>query len=181
MGGGAVSAVSPLLALSILSLTLLFFPLAARGQEKDTLIGESGIHYPGGFDPNTVGEVRGKAYGYVQSESGPVRFYVDSGKERYTVIASPLWYWKDYGASISDGTEIRVQGSKSLGKDGNLYIIAQEIRILSSGKTLVFRDEKGSPLWRGPRTGAGGPQGGFGSPQRGMGGGGAGGAGRGRR
>ena len=69
LGGGAVSAVSPLLTLSMLSLTLLF-PLAARGQEKDTLIGESGIHYPGGFDPNTVGEVRGKRMGTFSRRAG---------------------------------------------------------------------------------------------------------------
>ena len=155
----------------------LFSLLPAQAQEKDTPLGQSGIHYPGGFDPNTVGEVQGKAYGYVQPASGPVQFRLDSGKEKYIVLASPRWYWNDQGMAISEGTEVRVRGSKSLGKDGNLYIIAQEVRLLPSGKTLVFRDEEGFPLWKGPRMGTGGSQGGFGSPQRGMGGG----MGRGRR
>jgi hypothetical protein len=152
----------------------------AHAQEKDTTLEGSGIHYPGGFDPNTVGEVQGRAYGYAQPGSGPVRFRLDTGKETYTVLASPRWYWSDLGATISDGTEVWVRGSKSLGMDGNLYIVAQEVRLRPSGKLLVFRDENGYPLWKGPKMGPGGSQGGFSSPQRGMGGG-AGGMGRGRR
>ena len=167
--------------------TLLFFfcwmglLLAAdssRAEEKDMVLPESGIHYPGGFDPNTVGEVRGKAYGYFQPESGPVRFQLISTKENYTILVSPAWYQKDLGGKISDGTEVRVQGSKSLGKDGKLYIIAQQIKILLSGETMAFRNEDGSPLWKGST----GTPGGFGSPSRGTGGmGSGGGTGRGRR
>ena len=158
-----------------------FWPwIPAQAQEKDITLEGSGIHYPGGFDPNTVGEVQGKAYGYAQPGSGPVHFRLDSGKESYTVLASPRWYWSDLGGTLSDGAGVRVRGSKSLGKDGNLYIIAQEVRLLPSGKTLVFRDESGYPLWKGPRMGTTGSQGGFGSRQRGMGGGG-GAMGRGRR
>jgi hypothetical protein len=171
----------------LVSLLLLVFwgvphllSLPVQAQEKDTTLEGSGIHYPGGFDPNTVGEVQGRAYEYAQPGSGPVRFRLDTGKETYTVLASPRWYWSDLSATISDGTEVWVRGSKSLGMDGNLYIIAQEVRLRPSGKLLVFRDEDGYPLWKGPKMGAGGSQGGFSSPQRGMGGG-AGGMGRGRR
>jgi hypothetical protein len=168
------------LLLSLLGVAFSFRPAAAQAQEKDVILPESGIHYPGGFDPNTVGEVRGKAYGYFQPPEGPIRFRVDSGKETYMVMASPQWYWNDLGAKIPDGTEVRVRGSKSLGKDGNLYLVAQEMRVLSSGKTYAFRDDDGYPLWKGPRTGARGSGGGFGSPQKGIGGG-PGGMGKGRR
>ena len=152
----------------------------SQAEEKDTVLAGSGILYPGGFDPNTAGEVRGKAYGYQQPESGPVLFHLDSEKETYTVLASPASYQQDLGGKIPDGTEVRVRGSKTLGKDGKLYIIAQEIKILPSGETLAFRSEDGTPLWKGPRMG---PQGGFGSPSRGMGGmgSGPGGSGRGKR
>ena len=150
----------------------------SQAEEKDIVLPESGIHYPGGFDPNTVGEVHGKAYGYLQPESGPVRFQLMSTRETYTILVSPAWYQKDLENKISDGTEVRVQGSKSLGKDGQLYIIAQKIKIFPSGETLAFRSEDGSPLWKG----AMGTGGGFGSPSRGMGGmGSGGGRGRGRR
>ncbi len=167
------------LLLGLFGAVSLWPPIPARAQEKDITLEGSGIRYPGGFDPNTAGEIRGKAYGFTQPESGPVYFRLDSGKESYTVLVSPRWYWSDLGETLTDGAEVQVRGSKSLGKDGNLYVIAQEMRLVPSGKTLVFRDESGYPFWRGPRMGTGG-SGGFGSPQRGMGGSG-GGMGRGRR
>ena len=167
----------------LLSLLWGFFsllPWTAQAQEKDIVLPESGVHYPGGFDPNTVGEVQGRAYGYSQSPAGPIQFRLDSGRETYRIMASPQWYWNDLGAKVPDGTEVRVRGSKSLGKDGNLYLIAQEMQVLSTGKTYDFREDDGYPFWKGPRTGAQGSRGGFGSPQKGIGGG-PGGMGRGRR
>jgi hypothetical protein len=141
---------------------------AARAQEGDTVLEESGIRYPDGFDPNTVGEVLGKAYGLSVPERGPVRFRLETGKETYTVLASPKWFWKDLNAELPDGAEIRVRGSKTLGRDANLYIIAQKIRIGSSGRPMDLRDNGGFPLWKGPKTGGMGAPGG--SPMRGGGG-----------
>ena len=133
---------------------------------------QSGICYPGGFDANTVGEVQGKVSDLVLPEKGPVSFDLRSERETYRVLASPAWYWRDVSEEIADGTEVRVRGSKSLGKDGNLYIVAQEIEIVDSGKSTVFRSEHGSPVWRGSRRRGGGRGGGFGSPMgRGGGGG----------
>ena len=154
----------------------------AHAEEMEGVLPESGIRYPGGFDPNTVGKVEGKVQGYFQPKSGPVRFQVASGRESYTVLVSPAWYWKDLGAKVSDGTQVRVRGSKSLGRDGKLYIIAQDIQILPSGQSLVFRSEDGFPLWKGSRRKPMGTHRGPGSSQRGMGGtkGGAGGMSRGR-
>lgn len=160
----------------------LFAAQQAQAEEKEIVLQESGIHYPGGFDPNTVGKVEGKAHGCFQPKSGPVRFQVVSGRETYTVLASPAWYWKDLGAEISGGTQVWVRGSKSLGRDGKLYIIAQEIRILPSGQSVLFRSEDGVPLWKGSRLRTMGIRQGAGSSQRRMGGtrGGSGGMSRGR-
>ena len=152
----------------------------AHAEEEEAVLPESGIHYPGGFDSNTVGKVEGKVSGHVKPRGGPVRFQVETGRETYTVLACPPWYWKDLGVEISDGTQVWVQGSKSLGKDGKLYIIAQEIRVIPSGEALVFRSEDGYPLWKGPKRGAMGRHRGFGSSKKG-GGGMSGGAGRMRR
>lgn len=161
------------------ALTLLFWAIAflapahdtAMAQGSDAVLEGSGIHYPGGFDPNTVGDVRGKAYGLSVPESGPVRFRLETGKEAYTVLASPKWYWKDLNADLPDGREVRVRGSKTLGEDSNLYIIAQRIRIGPSGRSMVLRDDDGFPRWKGPRTGGtGGPGGIGGSPMGGSGG-----------
>ena len=162
----------------LLVLLLLFFLTAflppaletAQAEERDAVLEGSGIHYPGGFDPNTVGEVRGKAYGLSVPERGPVRFRLETGKATYTVLASPKWFWKDLNAELPDGTEIRVRGSKTLGQDSNLYIIAQQIRIGSSDRPMELRNDGGVPLWKGPKAGGMGAPGGFGSPMRGGGG-----------
>jgi hypothetical protein len=155
----------------LLFLLTAFLPMGletAQAQEGDAVLEGSGIHYPGGFDPNTVGEVRGKAYELSVPERGPVRFRLETGKETYTVLASPKWYWKDLSAELPEGAEIRVRGSKTLGRDANLYIIAQQIRIGSSGRPMDLRDDGGFPLWKGPKTGGMGAPGG--SPMRGGGG-----------
>lgn len=172
-------------ALLLLAYWAFFLPgvQQAQAEEKEQVLPESGIHYPGGFDSNTVGQVEGIVSGYTEPSRGPLRFLVISGRETYTVLVCPSWYWKDLGPEISDGTKVRVQGSKSLGKDGKLYIIAQEIRTLATGQSSVFRSEDGFPLWKGSRRKTVGTHRGFGSSQRGIGGtrGGAGGMHRGRR
>ena len=174
-------------ALTALLLVFLLVPVpvwsvtaALAGEEEASLPG-SGIRYPDGYDSNTVGEVRGTAHDLLQPERGPVRFRLASERETYTVLASPRWYWNDVGASVTDGTEIRVWGSKSLGRDGNLYIIAQEIEILPDGKELVFRSDDGAPLWRGTGMGKGRGRGGYGTSHGPGGPGGVGGRGRGGR
>lgn len=173
-------------------------------QEKDTILSDSGIAFPGGYDINTVGDIQGKVRGVVVPESGPVRMTLVVGQEMYIVLASPGSFWNDIDADIKTGMEVNVRGSKSVGKDGNLYIIAQEIKITGSKKTLVFRSESGEALWnnrtQAGRTGSqgsgfgsqsggfgsssggfGSSSGGFGSSSGGQTGGGSSGVGRGRR
>jgi len=162
---------------------LFFFVPISEAQDRAKFLEESGIRYPDGFDVNTVGEVYGKVSGFSQPEQGPARFNLITNKETYIVITSPKWYWNDLDGKIRDGDKVGVTGSKALGKDGNLYVIAQEVKIPLSGKLLVFRGKDGGPLWRGPGGTSGGGSGGFGGPPSGKGGlgGGVGGAGRGRR
>ena len=162
--------VAALLALPLMFWAIAFLPpvlKTAHAEEADVVLQGSGVRYPGGFDPNTVGEVQGKAYGLAQPKNGPVRFRLEAGKESYTVLASSNWYWKDLKTQLADGSNVVVRGSKSLGNDMQMYIVAQKIRLLDSGRTVVLRDEAGKPLWKGMAGGATGAQGGF------MGGGGS--------
>jgi hypothetical protein len=156
----------------------LFFILPsnrlAYGEEKDIILEESGIHYPGGFDLNTVGEVQGRASHFSRPEKGPVRFHLATDRELYTVLTSPAWYWHENQVKISEGTEVFVRGSKSFGKDGKLYIVAQELRIPSSGQYFYFRGKDGIPLWKNPAWSGKETPGGFGSSSGGRGGFGAG-------
>jgi uncharacterized membrane protein YgcG len=175
-----------LLALPLLFCATAFLPpvlQTAHAEEGDVVLQGSGVRYPGGFDPNTVAEVQGKAYGLAQPQQGPVRFRLEAGKETYTVLASSNWYWKDLKAQLPDGSNVVVRGSKTLGNDMQLYIVAQKIRLLDSGHSLVLRDEAGKPLWKGQAGSASGTQGGFmgGSGSMGSGFGGMGGGMGGRR
>lgn len=162
---------------------LFFFVPISMAQDRAKFLEESGIRYPDGFGVNTVGEVYGKVSDFSQPEQGSARFNLITKKETYIVITSPKWYWNDLDGKICDGDEVGVTGSKALGKDGNLYVIAQEVKIPLSVNLLVFRGKDGGPLWRGPGGSSGGGSGGFGGPASGKGGlgGGVGGAGRGRR
>ena len=163
-----------LLGLSLFFWATAFLPPAMQtvhAEEGDVVLQGSGVRYPGGFDPNTVGEVQGRAYGLAQPRQGPVRFRLESGNDTYTVLASSGWYWKDLKAQLPDGSNVLVRGSKSLGNDMQLYIVAQKIRLLDSGRSLVLRDEAGKPLWKGQAGGATGARGGFMGGSGSMGGG----------
>ncbi|MEW6066963.1 MAG: hypothetical protein AB1610_01505 [Nitrospirota bacterium] len=157
-------AVKTALLIFICGITIPFFIDSACSEEKDRFLKESGIIYPEGFDLNTVGEVEGKAEGLFQPEKGPVRFNLLSKRHTYTVIISPAWYWDDFGVKVFNGEKVHVIGSKSLGKDGKLYIIAQEIKILSTGQLLTIRDNKGHPFWKKSIQGLSGTQKGTTSP-----------------
>lgn len=172
----------------IISTSLIFFTIISflpfnrpvQAEERDIILEESGIRYPSGFDANTAGEVSGKAVHFFRPETGPVRFKLVTNRETYTVLTSPSWYWDEIQGKASEGTEVLVRGSKSVGKDGNLYIVAQDIKIVSSGNSLIFRDKSGTPLWKNTPWPERGTPGGFGPSPGGRGGFGAGGGSRGR-
>jgi hypothetical protein len=147
-----------LLLASVLGVTA---PAGAEG-EKDLVLPGCGICYPGGYDPNTVGEVGGRVAEIVVPDNGPVRFTVSGDEERWVVLASPAWFWKSTGVRLSPGDTVAVRGSKSLGADGRLYIVAQSISLQGRQPALVLRDARGLPLWRGQHGGGGMQDGGHG-------------------
>jgi hypothetical protein len=135
--------------LSILLCLLVAFPIEAV--EKGEAFEQSGIHFPGGFDLNTVGDLSGKATGLFRPASnGPVILNIETAWEKYAVVTCPPWYWDELKIKASVGDEIRVIGSKSLGRDGHLYVIAQEIHFVGQEKTITLRSKTGAPLWSGP-------------------------------
>jgi hypothetical protein len=143
-----------LTALSCLCLTALFAavtPRAARAQEQEpeVILPSCGIRYPGGYDPNTVGVVSGRIAAIDRPERGPVSFRLDTGHESYTVLAAPAWYWDEQRLAIAIGDAAQVKGSKSLGADGKLYLLAREISVSGSDRPYVLRDARGKPTWSG--------------------------------
>jgi hypothetical protein len=134
---------------TLLSFLLCFVTTSLAGAvEQVKTFEESGIHFPGGFDLNTVGELNGKITSLNRpAGSGPVILNLETVWEKYAIVTCPPWYWDELKVKVSVGEAVQVIGSKSLGKDSNLYIIAQEIHFVGQGKIIILRSKAGTPLW----------------------------------
>lgn len=137
------------LAAAIAALAITAPAANAQEQEPEMLLPACGIRYPGGFDPNTVGVVEGRVAALTRPERGPVTFRLEAAGETYTVLAAPTWYWGELKLEIRNGDRVRVKGSKTLGADGNLYLVAQEIVPGATEKAVILRDARGKPRWSG--------------------------------
>lgn len=147
-------ALAAALFLAVVAISSLFAAKSAMAAEDAEVLPGSGIHYPGGFDSNTVDEVEGAVRSVERPARGPVRFRLETQTERYIVLTTPEWYFDDLGIALSDGMVVRVRGSKSLGKDLSLYIVAQEIKVVGTSMSYACRDDGGFPLWKRGRSGA---------------------------
>jgi len=121
----------------------------AQDKEPEVVLPACGIRYPGGYDPNTVGVVEGRVASFSRPAQGPVSFRVESAEESFTVLAAPSWYWDEQKAALQNGDRVRVKGSKTMGADGSLYLVAQEITLPGSENPLILRDGAGKPRWSG--------------------------------
>lgn len=124
---------------------------AARAQEMEpeVTLPACGIRYPGGYDPNTVGVVEGRVASFDHPEQGPVSFSLVTAGETYTVLAAPAWFWEERKIKIVNGDRVRVKGSKTMGADGNLYLVAREITAAGATDPVILRDIRGKPVWSG--------------------------------
>lgn len=148
-----------------LALALGIAAPAAAQSPGDQVLPGCGICYPSGYDPNTVGEVVGKVSAIEIPPDGPVRFTVSDEEERWVVLASPAWYWAETNVRLAAGETVAVRGSKSLGADGKLYIVARTIDRRDGSSAIQLRDGRGVPLWHGNHRG-GGMRGGMGGGMR---------------
>lgn len=128
---------------------------AAAQAPGDRILPGCGICYPSGYDPNTVGEIVGKVSDVEIPPDGPVRFTVSDEVERWVVLSSPAWHWQEANLRLAAGETVAVRGSKSLGADGKLYIVARTIDRRDGSPTIQLRDGRGVPLWHGNHRGGG--------------------------
>lgn len=147
MGAGGTAVLAPLVFLLALTASATSARAADAGASRDRMLPGCGICYPGGYDINTVGEVRGTILDLQEPEEGPVRFVVAGAGERWVVLASPAWFWKSSEPRLAPGDAVSVSGSKTLGSDGTLYLVAREIRPAGVAPVRVLRDRLGVPLW----------------------------------
>lgn len=74
---------------------------------------------------------------------------IKSGEEKIYIYVCPQTFEEEMGISFSKGDEIAVTGSKVKQEETDV-ILAREL--VKGTDTLVFRDDKGNPVWD-PRTG----------------------------
>jgi hypothetical protein len=144
-----ISSTLPLLSLAALIALSPAAAARAQEQEPEVTLPACGIRYPGGYDPNTVGVIEGRVARFSRPGQGPVSFRLEAGGETFTVLAAPAWFWEERRIKIESGDSVRVKGSKTMGADGNLYLVAQEITVGDAGKPEVLRDPRGKPVWSG--------------------------------
>lgn len=126
----------------------------AQEPEREERLPGSGIRYPLGYDAETEGAVEGLVLRIEVPQRGPVMLHLESDGRPVTVFVSPAWYWEAAAGRPAAGDQVRVIGSKTIGADGEFYLVARELEPLGSGCRCVFRDEAGRPLWRGRMHGA---------------------------
>ena len=151
MANRGAARLAPLVFLLALTVTPAGTRAAAEQETREQVLPGCGICYPGGYDINTVGEVRGVIDELQVPAEGPVRFVVAGERERWVVLAAPAWFWESARLRLAPGDSVAVLGSKTLGADGTLYLVAREIRPPDGAPVAVLRDRRGIPLWSGGR------------------------------
>ncbi len=144
---GTAREISALVLLFLIMLAARPFDARAEPMDGSMICEGSGIMFPGGFDVNTVGEVKGTVISLSAPESGPASLELRSERETYVIYLSPKWYWEKTGTDVKTGDKVTATGSKSLGRDGTLYLVAETITLDSAGKTINLRTATGRPLW----------------------------------
>jgi hypothetical protein len=102
-----------------------------------------------GYDENTEIKIAGTVTQVVPRARGPVTIIIRTVNRDYMVITGPQWFIVQEGFNLKAGDILRVTGSKFIGRDGNLYIVARKIKDSSTGKVLRLRDSNLLPFWRG--------------------------------
>jgi hypothetical protein len=102
-----------------------------------------------GYDENTEITIRGTVIDIMHGKRGPVILKLKTGIKTYNVVTAPGWYLSRNAITFSIGTALEVTGSRYFGRDGNLYVIARQIRDAETGSVTVLRDSYCKPLWRG--------------------------------
>jgi hypothetical protein len=136
----------------ILSLILVNASWAQTGMGPAK--GGSGVHYGTMWDAKTVESLSGEVVAvekYVPGRGGTIyglRLSLKTEKETIPVFLGPAWYIEEQRIKFAANDQIEVKGSRML-IQGQPTIIAQEVK--KGDTVLKLRDDKGAPLWLGPR------------------------------
>ncbi|MFZ5450672.1 MAG: DNA-binding protein [Thermodesulfobacteriota bacterium] len=132
-----------------------FLLLLATGAQAQMGRGPGGgMHYGMMWDANAVTTVAGEVTAvekYTPGRGGSsygLRLTIKTDKETFPVILGPSWYIEQQHFAVAPRDRVEVKGSRLL-IQGQSTIIAAAVK--KGDKVLKLRDEKGVPLWAGPR------------------------------
>lgn len=106
---------------------------------------------PGANDPQTQAQEWLSVTGGVESVDGTQLVLRTEAGGLVEVSLGQAGYWDAQGISLVPGEVVVVEG---LSEDGS-SMEARSVTLLSTGQTVVLRDESGRPMWAGGRRGAG--------------------------
>jgi hypothetical protein len=113
-----------------------------------------GVHYGMMWDANSVMTVAGEVTGvekYTPGRGGTaygLRLTLKTDKATLPVVLGPAWYIEQQHFAIAPKDQVEVKGSRLL-IQGQPTLIAQEVK--KGDQVLKMRDDKGVPVWTGPR------------------------------
>jgi len=100
------------------------------------------------YDVSTETKVKGTIADLQIPEKGNEKqiahLTVKSGDNTLDLYLCPKYFMDDMGMSFAKGEEIAVTGSKVKQGDGDMILTRE---LVKGADTLVFRDEKGNPVW----------------------------------
>lgn len=109
----------------------------------------AGTEITEGYDENTEITIKGTVTEVMHGMRGPVILKLKTATKTYNVVTAPRWYLSRNAITFIIGTALEITGSKYFAKDGNLYIIARQVKNPETGSVTVLRDSYCKPLWRG--------------------------------
>lgn len=138
---------------TLILLTALAFTMCYREATafwgSDAKDPASGLNVAAGFDVNTVRTLTGRIAA-PPTQMGPEEhavMIVSTIQDSVSVILGPWWFWERQKFAISKGDEVTVTGSRAQGRDGSMYLFAQQIENLANGERVTLRSETGVPFW----------------------------------
>ena len=113
-----------------------------------------GMHYGMMWDASSVTTVSGEVTAvekYTPGRGGSsygLRLTIKTGKETLPIILGPAGYVEQQHFALAPKDQVEIKGSR-LSIQGQPTVIAAEVK--KGDQILKLRDDKGIPLWLGPR------------------------------
>ena len=103
---------------------------------------------PPKYDPGTEAKFKGTIADLKIPEKGAEKqiahLTVKNGADTWDLYLCPKYFMDDMGISFAKGDEISFTGSKVKEGEGDMILTRE---LIKGTDTLVFRDEKGKPVW----------------------------------